>query len=244
MICDFNPRSPRGERLIYLVKKFIHKKFQSTLSSRRATTIETITVGSETISIHALLAESDIMSAITVVAAGNFNPRSPRGERPCLTPSFVHNFTFQSTLSSRRATSIRGTVCRGPAISIHALLAESDNFLVFSCAAILISIHALLAESDPETVTALIKEHRFQSTLSSRRATMKVREFINHFHISIHALLAESDTATPAFTRCTIDFNPRSPRGERLEKSVLGCLLMGFQSTLSSRRATSRVTAA
>ena len=57
------------------------------------------------ISIHALLAESDIDAAVEVAHIRNFYPRSPCGERPIL-----------------------GNPCAGcPAISIHALLAESGD---------------------------------------------------------------------------------------------------------------------
>ena len=101
------------------------------------------------------------------------------------------------------------------AISIHALLAESDNCprvmvsptLYFyprsPCgerpgAVILIlypakiSIHALLAESD---VTVLGIQHRTG--------------------ISIHALLAESDRRPGQTAKANKDFYPRSPCGER-----------------------------
>ena len=57
-----------------------------------------------TISIHALLAESDI-TALTAIAAGA---------------------EFLSTLSLRRATTNRTRLSCGITISIHALLAESD----------------------------------------------------------------------------------------------------------------------
>ena len=57
------------------------------------------------------------------------------------------------------------------AISIHALLAESDMTSKSWKNLIKISIHALLAESDAETC----------------------REIVRQFPISIHALLAESD---------------------------------------------------
>ena len=56
---------------------------------------------------------------------------------------------FLSTLSLRRATSGYFRFSRLDAISIHALLAESDGDpAVFVDASLLISIHALLAESD------------------------------------------------------------------------------------------------
>ena len=56
------------------------------------------------ISIHALLAESDLQTTQTVYAANNFYPRSPCGERQ----------------------KIMVPVLQTPKISIHALLAESD----------------------------------------------------------------------------------------------------------------------
>ena len=57
----------------------------------------------------------------------DFNPRSPCGERP-------------------RPLCNPGNNLR---ISIHALLAESDNIFIQVVRIPLISIHALLAESDP-----------------------------------------------------------------------------------------------
>ena len=78
------------------------------------------------ISIHALLAESDL----TQTDLAN------RAE------------LFLSTLSLRRATAGRTADFERTGISIHALLAESDLTRSFSSAAASISIHALLAESD------------------------------------------------------------------------------------------------
>ena len=83
----------------------------------------------------------------------------------------------------------------------------------------MISIHALLAESD----------HRGQSLLLPGRA------------ISIHALLAESDGASPRSLPGPYNFNPRSPCGERHQRTGQYPVLPGFQSTLSLRRATGGV---
>ena len=146
------------------------------------------------ISIHALLAESDLSSADALPAnflflstlslrratpqpppnsrrLTNFYPRSPCGERPC--PPAV--------------------AAVGATISIHALLAESDWGGVALRCSPAISIHALLAESDghqgqfrfsrpyfyprspcgerqgPRGVPGDLE--RFLSTLSLRRAT-------------------------------------------------------------------------
>ena len=79
------------------------------------------------------------------------------------------------------------------AISIHALLAESDSRNFLSMSNVCISIHALLAESDA---------HHFPA--------------LHDIFISIHALLAESDSMLISlFCGCS-DFYPRSPCGERL----------------------------
>ena len=79
---------------------------------------------------------------------------------------------FLSTLSLRRATNVRPEIPQRDAISIHALLAESDS--QGSRAGIckqIISIHALLAESDGTLLTLITEFLGFLSTLSLRRAT-------------------------------------------------------------------------
>ena len=59
-LCNFYPRSPCGERLRETVPGGRHVIFLSTLSLRRATQWEGMKSLSEVISIHALLAESDL----------------------------------------------------------------------------------------------------------------------------------------------------------------------------------------
>ena len=82
---------------------------------------------------------------------------------------------FLSTLSLRRATGIHAQVLPHGAISIHALLAESDLHVHVNKADVKwISIHALLAESDAaNTPFCGIARRQFLSTLSLRRATVK-----------------------------------------------------------------------
>ena len=145
---------------------------------------------------------------------------------------------FQSTLSLRRATSAHTPDLPGKAISIHALLAESDP-----------------AKSSPKP-----PQEKFQSTLSLRRATTSEYRRIMASLISIHALLAESDVLAFLHFGILEDFNPRSPCGERPVSSAAGSetgdfnprspcgerpfllplhvLKISFQSTLSLRRAT------
>ena len=145
--------------------------FQSTLSSRRAT-LRAI-LGQKcnipfqsTLSSRRATSESFIPSTIPP----NFNPRSPRGERPSLMISLEvpDNFNPRSP--------------RGERLLSHAPFSLSKIF---------------------------------QSTLSSRRATLCSNSLYFVRVISIHALLAESDHKQHIRGTIDNDFNPRSPRGER-----------------------------
>ena len=79
---DFNPRSPCGERLLTAHVAHGEGEFQSTLSLRRATHADKLHSSPIQISIHALLAESDAQRHLPAHGPGDFNPRSPCGERP------------------------------------------------------------------------------------------------------------------------------------------------------------------
>ena len=146
-------------------------------------------------------------------------------------------------------------------ISIHALLAESDNANLRShrgndnfyprspcgerprrpgqtAKANKISIHALLAESDGISLTHIIGFLEFLSTLSLRRATTKPNKHKPTKEISIHALLAESDRSWTILYSCPGNFYPRSPCGERPKSDTATAFPLSFLSTLSLRRAT------
>ena len=124
---------------------------------------------------------------------------------------------FLSTLSLRRATEeLRRAVWRAT-ISIHALLAESDNRDIANSERKKdISIHALLAESDKRRTYQQDEKQAFLSTLSLRRATRLRRLSAKLGTISIHALLAESDRPMLCPLHRQQHFYPRSPCGERL----------------------------
>ena len=81
------------------------------------------------------------------------------------------NEQFLSTLSLRRATQLNLSAVFLAQISIHALLAESDDDGVEGMLQAYISIHALLAESDTDTIRKTQRPYVFLSTLSLRRAT-------------------------------------------------------------------------
>ena len=149
-------------------------------------------------------------------SGGHFYPRSPCGERPIFAVRPYDAPIFLSTLSLRRATVHYDNYNLHCVISIHALLAESDQanavdqilpghfyprspcgerpvLGVQHRVGEYISIHALLAESDHEPPVSSTGATKFLSTLSLRRATFSV--FASPFSIFY--------------------FYPRSPCGER-----------------------------
>ena len=169
----FYPRSPCGER--HHVHVYMGISMQ--------------------ISIHALLAESDLVRKIARSAFMIFlSTLSLRRATIVHFSTFRQSTAFLSTLSLRRATGCSCAVRCRIGISIHALLAESDTPRMFCQCRVRhfyprspcgerpwhmetiklpakISIHALLAESDKMDGTDDITDTLFLSTLSLRRAT-------------------------------------------------------------------------
>ena len=168
----FYPRSPCGERPIPPLVPIGVSPFLSTLSLRRATSwmpsanafpqfLSTLSLRRATpscknafgyfcISIHALLAESDaVHHGCRCHSIHYFYPRSPCGERPIPRRGRAKQSYFypRSPCGERRYTAAAGHHSRA------------------------ISIHALLAESDVATVGLNLVGQIFLSTLSLRRAT-------------------------------------------------------------------------
>ena len=124
------------------------------------------------ISIHALLAESDYNTQKKNQPGKSFLSTLSLRRATCITTITICTASrFLSTLSLRRATGYGQYCIRAREISIHALLAESDYGALKHVHVEEISIHALLAESDGAAVGAIIQFKRFLSTLSLRRAT-------------------------------------------------------------------------
>ena len=100
----FYPRSPCGERpgKVKVVEPGL--AFLSTLSLRRATAPNQRSYHCNRISIHALLAESDIPWLQLPLQIFHFYPRSPCGERPpSITPTASRrNFYPRSPCGERR----------------------------------------------------------------------------------------------------------------------------------------------
>ena len=171
----------------------VHALFLSTLSLRRAT--------------------SGISSKTAEIA--NFYPRSPCGERRISVSNVIHlpHFYPRSPCGERRQRRWLDSTHRR--ISIHALLAESDQIKQICRKQISISIHALLAESDNTRGCKKMELNNFYPrSPCGERLELFAERFCNPL-ISIHALLAESDAPGSARLAPCVDFYPRSPCGER-----------------------------
>ena len=145
---DFYPRSPCGERHDGLIASANFCKFLSTLSLRRATSASNLSMLCSVISIHALLAESDMTDGSI-----------------CLDSKIsIHALLAESDAPSPPRQKFYK-------ISIHALLAESDNAHPETRQHDVISIHALLAESDinPANQTNLPGDFYPRSPCGERR---------------------------------------------------------------------------
>ena len=215
------------------------KEKHSTLSLRRATPEASSASPRGSISIHALLAESDTTLShnynTTIISIHALLAESDRvGE--CFV---IAAGVFLSTLSLRRATCSsrwRNSTGRyfyprspcGERRDAVQLAGTADHFYPRSpCGerqlhfltvvrVFLISIHALLAESDLSVMYHNNLALSFLSTLSLRRATGSLAEVAKYATISIHALLAESDVDNKAdHNPANQHFYPRSPCGER-----------------------------
>ena len=235
----FYPRSPCGERPKRLGDALEHLHFypRSPCGERQAADISTRRGAS--ISIHALLAESDRSNQSIISQADDFYPRSPCGERresqqPSARPT--RDFYPRSPCGERLCL-YRLSLITLP-ISIHALLAESDPRHSADCSCRSISIHALLAESDGSRPAWLASRLNFypRSPCGERRRHRGNDRRPIHFYprspcgerlvkfsvsgsvisISIHALLAESDPCYGRLYQGRNYFYPRSPCGERL----------------------------
>ena len=171
----------------------------------------------KSISIHALLTESDSEKHPHRAASNDFNPRSPHGERR------ISGTGMWWTAGDFNPRSPHGERPR-------CLLMWDYIYYYFNPR----SPHG--ERQDP--ILPLRSRAGFQSTLSSRRATffMDIPHFPQIFQstlssrratdpwflrmkeefISIHALLTESDRHIRCHKNTSlIDFNPRSPHGER-----------------------------
>ena len=137
----------------------------------------------------------------------DFYPRSPCGERhqwPDGSHQTAHFYPRSPCGERQTATRI---LMSNPHISIHALLAESDNRLKTPCVKLsIISIHALLAESDRRHRGNDRRPVNFYPRSPCGERHGYGQYYIRAREISIHALLAESDGCRFVFLTLTVRF--------------------------------------
>ena len=192
---DFNPLPPRGGRrggaAVYMALPNI--SIHSLLAEGDKNRQSRITI--ERISIHSLLAEGDQSSPHPGFCLQYFNPLPPRGGRRASAGGRTRRLAFQSTPSSRRETY---SAAASDLADLHfnplPPRGGRRGFAGDGAGADEISIHSLLAEGDRLCNAKMCKGIEFQSTPSSRRETISVKDRLPEPNISIHSLLAEGDT--------------------------------------------------
>ena len=171
---NFNPRSPRGERLLVRLSR----------------------LNRPDISIHAPRGGSDLEDFDKIKMAYGFQSTLPAGGATIWEREDLLTYTkFQSTLPAGGATcAILCVQCSLYCISIHAPRGGSDLPFRAYCLIWNISIHAPRGGSDGAADGVSVYLHL----------------------ISIHAPRGGSDQHLLIFCPFpSLDFNPRSPRGER-----------------------------
>ena len=190
----FYPRSPCGERPLSGATNRKSVQFLSTLSLRRATVFAVHVQATVQFLSTLSLRRATFLVFVIFLSSTDFYPRSPCGERHIGNPPFSALYT----------------------ISIHALLAESDD----TDSGYFVGYNEFLSTLSLRRATAQRREyfrnsanfyprspcgerpkidykgdtHKiFLSTLSLRRATNSAYGALEGASISIHALLAESD---------------------------------------------------
>ena len=194
-ITNFYPRSPCGERPKSDTATAFPLSFLSTLSLRRATRVSETLVPRQYQFLSTLsLRRATAQTAKNISIAGHFYPRSPCGERLSME-------TFCQVVS---------------AISIHALLAESDGKSNKLAGLELVFLSTLsLRRATVGAIGQLQCIHDFYPRSPCGERRVHYDNYNLHCVISIHALLAESDNANLGRHRGNDNFYPRSPCGER-----------------------------
>ena len=189
--------------------------FQSTHSLRSATSLRNRYSGFWQVSIHALLAECDLLLQKSKNILKSFNPRTPCGVRPTKSRRCPRRHGFQSTHSLRSATGQDNAGLHAGHVSIHALLAECD--FGYSKAGI------ALISFNPRTPCGV---RPFDCGGGLQRQGFNPRT-------PCGVRLIYGNVMVPA--AC---FNPRTPCGVRQSSSDKPSCRIWFQSTHSLRSAT------
>ena len=218
----FNPRSPHGERLPALVRRYI-RHLISTHAPRTGSDqgVFTRIKPDMAISTHAPRTGSDV-HARCANASPLISTHAPRtGSDSKMRVMHFLTLTFQPTLPARGATLQPRT---------------SDAPRGFQ--------PTLPARGATHTPHLTVRRWLFQPTLPARGATpARLPKNVSRL-ISTHAPRTGSDGRTASTRRTPSYFNPRSPHGERPPSPRCRTWASRFQPTLPARGATSRARAA
>ena len=191
------------------------------------------------ISTHAPRTGSDDNACDSKRTADHFNPRSPHGERRSAASATRCMSRFQPTLPARGATTLMDGLLPEQLISTHAPRTGSDtNSRSRSPRTQNFNPRSPHGERliKPETYLYNLV---FQPTLPARGATTHSRHVQRAYQAFQPTLPARGATRRiVAPGKVIVDFNPRSPHGERLKWTALKGLITEFQPTLPARGAT------
>ena len=166
------------------------------------------------ISIHAPRTGSDDGSRRHFEKRGNFNPRSPHGERRADVKLTLKQCSFQSTLPARGATD--RVELKDRAFLFQSTLPARGATLELLKTAVYQSFQSTLpARGATLELLKTAVYQSFQSTLPARGATRGREANTKAMLISIHAPRTGSDLTPRNWNAHQKNFNPRSPHGER-----------------------------
>ena len=215
--CDFNPRSPHGERLADRQGRSFKRLFQPTLPARGATTIASRCASTCTFQPTLPARGATWYRDATRTDKRHFNPRSPHGERLTRLMRARWHGPFQPTLPARGATPARGT---NEAAEWHFNPRSPHGERQWFAD----SLPALRAYFNPRSphgerrlsIAVVVPAPLFQPTLPARGATSgSAICFFTLFHFNPRSPHGERRLGSP-YPHCRVrDFNPRSPHGER-----------------------------
>ena len=145
----------------------------------------------------------------------NFNPRSPHGERHAVRPPHARHDGFQPTLPARGATHVPSQLEEIIMISTHAPRTGSDTSAL-SIVAGQLHFNPRSPHGERLTLSSTLLVLFSISTHAPRTGSDPFRN-PRHFRlcISTHAPRTGSDVGLYTIVVGVLDFNPRSPHGER-----------------------------
>ena len=264
MAFEFQPTLPARGATPSATRAFGTSRFQPTLPARGATAADDQRVAAVGISTHAPRTGSDLAQRLHGRVAGDISTHAPRTGSDADMPTKTIENSLISTHAPRTGSDAVFPDARtlGRRISTHAPRTGSDTMF----GATMPSPRDFNPRSPhgerQVQIPIITNRTRFQPTLPARGATPRLVPRPEQLCISTHAPRTGSDAppmtsvsppsvfqpTLPArgatrradsYIICTINFNPRSPHGERLQSRASRRERLAFQPTLPARGATS-----